>query len=114
MSGRTHLDIKPSNIVLDANDNAILIDVGGTDGFMWEWLSLEMRILIRQSCPVNKPLDARIVGLMGDRSQLSLKRPRSGTLEISIRLQVIADRLTKATPESRISLCDALAQLDEK
>lgn len=56
----------------------------------------------------------QIVRLMGDRSQLSLKRARSGTLEISIRLQVIADRLTKATPESRISLCNALAQLDEK
>ncbi|KAK5637549.1 hypothetical protein RRF57_013264 [Xylaria bambusicola] len=42
--GLTHMDIKPSNIVISANLEAILIDVSGR-AFSHEWLSPEMRCL---------------------------------------------------------------------
>ncbi|KAJ6185216.1 hypothetical protein N7519_006517 [Penicillium mononematosum] len=60
--GRTHLDIKPSNIVLDVNKDAVLIDVSGTGGFMWEWLSPEMQNILQNSeiTPSNTPFEARV------------------------------------------------------
>lgn len=61
--GRTHLDIKPSNIVLDANKNAVLIDVSGTGGYVWEWRSTEMQVVIQQNSetsPANTPFEARV------------------------------------------------------
>ena len=115
--GRTHLDIKPSNIVLDANENAVLIDVSGTGGYVWEWLSPEMQILIQQNSetsPANTPFEARVsTDCWAYGRLLSAIAEKSGTSGIGKKLQFIADGLTKAAPESRISLCDALAQLNE-
>ncbi|KAJ5803783.1 uncharacterized protein N7518_000086 [Penicillium psychrosexuale] len=116
--GRTHLDIKPSNIVLDANKNAVLIDVSGTGGYVWEWLSPEMQVLIQQNSetsPANTLFEARVAtDCWAYGRLLSALAEKSGTPGIGRRLQSIADGLTKAAPGSRISLSDALAQLDEK
>ncbi|KAJ5550390.1 hypothetical protein N7461_005088 [Penicillium sp. DV-2018c] len=116
--GRTHLDIKPSNIVLDATNNAVLIDVSGTGGYVWEWLSPEMQVLIQENnetSPANAPFEARIATDCWAYGRLLLAlAEKSGTPGISRKLQFIADGLTKAAPQSRISLCDALAQLNEK
>ena len=116
-SGRTHLDIKPSNIVLDANKNAILIDISGTGGYLWEWLSPEMQILIQQNIditPANMPFGVRVAtdcwayGRL--LSTIAEKCPPGGTGE---KLRFIGEALNKAAPESRISLRDALAQLED-
>ncbi|KAJ5555301.1 hypothetical protein N7535_007740 [Penicillium sp. DV-2018c] len=116
--GRTHLDIKPSNIVLDANENAVLIDVSGTGGYVWEWLSPEMQILIQQNSepnPANTPFEARVAtDCWAYGRLLSALAEKCGTPGISRKLQFIADGLAKTTPESRITLCDALSQLNEK
>ncbi|KAJ5135134.1 uncharacterized protein N7515_004412 [Penicillium bovifimosum] len=116
--GRTHLDIKPSNIVLDANENAVLIDVSGTGGYVWEWLSPEMQAFIQQnseSSPANAPFEARVsTDCWAYGRLLSTMAEKIGTSGIGEKLQSIANALTKAVPESRISLCDALAQLNEK
>jgi serine/threonine protein kinase len=115
--GRTHLDIKPSNIVLDANEHAVLIDVSGTGGYVWEWLSPEMQILIQniETSPANTPFEARVAtDCWAYGRLLSALAERSGTPWIGKKLQFIADGLTKAAPELRISLCDALSRLDEK
>ncbi|CAG8942466.1 unnamed protein product [Penicillium salamii] len=116
--GQTHLDIKPSNIVLDANENAVLIDVSGTGGYVWEWLSPEMQILVQENSetsPANTPFEVRVATDSWAYGRLlSALAEKSGTPGISRKLQFIADGLTKAAPESRVSLCDALAQLNEK
>lgn len=39
----SHMDIKPSNMVLDKDENLVLIDVGGAGGVTREWLSPEMQ-----------------------------------------------------------------------
>ncbi|KAL4795930.1 kinase-like domain-containing protein [Aspergillus venezuelensis] len=39
----THMDIKPSNIVIDSRGNAILIDISGIGGFTHGWLAPEIR-----------------------------------------------------------------------
>lgn len=53
--GRSHLDVKPSNIVFDARKNAILIDISGTGGYVWEWLSPEMQMFTEQNIEISLP-----------------------------------------------------------
>ncbi|KAK4040606.1 kinase-like domain-containing protein [Parachaetomium inaequale] len=42
--GLTHMDLKPSNVVISADMRAILVDLSGIGGVTREWLSPEMRI----------------------------------------------------------------------
>ncbi|RMJ05076.1 hypothetical protein CDV36_014254 [Fusarium kuroshium] len=42
----THMDIKPSNMVLDKDKNLVLIDVGGAGGVTREWLSPKMQQIL--------------------------------------------------------------------
>jgi serine/threonine protein kinase len=114
----THLDIKPSNIVLDAADNAILIDISGTGGYTWEWLSPEMQVSIQQSIestPFNRPFEVRVAtDCWAYGRLLSIITEMSAPGGTGDRLRFIADALTRAAPESRVSLRDALVQLEEK
>lgn len=52
----THMDIKPSNMVLDKDGNLVLIDVGGAGGVTREWLSPAMRQVLD---PLSAPLQDR-------------------------------------------------------
>ncbi|KAJ6142637.1 hypothetical protein N7471_002090 [Penicillium samsonianum] len=116
--GRSHLDVKPSNIVFDARKNAILIDVSGTGGYVWEWLSPEMQMFKEQNIEIplpNTSFEARVASDSWAYGRLLSKiAERSDTDGASGKLQVVADDLTKAAPEARISLGDALAKLQEK
>ncbi|KAF4220059.1 hypothetical protein CNMCM8980_003348 [Aspergillus fumigatiaffinis] len=42
-AGITHMDIKPSNVVLDSDGNTILIDISGIGGVTYEWCTPEIR-----------------------------------------------------------------------
>ncbi|PWY96141.1 protein kinase [Aspergillus sclerotioniger CBS 115572] len=42
MAGKTHLDIKPANIVIDADGNAVLIDISGIGGYTHGWRAPEI------------------------------------------------------------------------
>jgi serine/threonine protein kinase len=115
--GRTHLDIKPSNIVLDARGNAFLIDISGTGGFTWEWLAPEMTMFIEQNspkAPADAPFRARVATDCWAYGQLlSIIAEGSGPGGAGEKLRVIAGDLTKAKPEARITLRDTLAMLEE-
>ena len=52
----THMDLKPSNIVISADDDAVLIDISGR-AISQEWLSPEMRGIF---CPWSLDLGPRI------------------------------------------------------
>lgn len=40
---KTHMDLKPSNVVLDDDGNAVLIDISGIGGVTHEWRAPEIR-----------------------------------------------------------------------
>ncbi|KAJ5925031.1 hypothetical protein N7454_007670 [Penicillium verhagenii] len=114
--GRTHLDIKPSNIVLDAKGNAFLIDISG-GGYMWEWLSPEMKTFIEEKsekAPADTPFDAQVAtDCWAYGKLLSTIAKESEPSGAGEKLRVIARDLT-TNPEARITLRDALATLEEK
>lgn len=114
--GRVHLDIKPANIVLDANKNAVLIDVSGIGGYGWEWLSPERETLMLQDnvSVFDAPFETRVgTDCWAYGKVLSAIATKSGTPETAEKLRLIADCLTKVAPEYRISLSEALVQLSE-
>ncbi|EED14485.1 serine-threonine protein kinase, putative [Talaromyces stipitatus ATCC 10500] len=112
---RTHLDIKPSNIVFDADKNAILIDISGTGGYEWEWLSPEMQKIIQGNAamaPASTPFDKRVATDCWAYGKLLLTMAKKiGTSSLGKRLQSIGDDLTKTDPKARISLSDALERI---
>ncbi|PYI04455.1 putative serine-threonine protein kinase [Aspergillus sclerotiicarbonarius CBS 121057] len=112
---RTHLDIKPSNIVLDANRNAILIDISGTGGYEWEWLSPEMQTFIQQNvetAPASTSFDKRVAtDCWAYGNLLVIMAKKTGASCFGKRLQSIGDDLTKMDPRDRISLSDALERM---
>ncbi|KAL5332150.1 putative serine-threonine protein kinase [Aspergillus crustosus] len=115
LSSRIHLDMKPSNIVLDSQKNAILIDISGTGGFGLEWLSPEMEMFIRrntENIPANASFAERIAtdcwAYGKVLSILAIKSDSAGGVE---RLQSISRRLMEAIPEARISSGHALEEL---
>ena len=55
-SGMAHMDLKPANIVLSEEFNAILIDLSGIGGTTRQWLSPEMR---HQPKPLAQDIEAR-------------------------------------------------------
>ncbi|CAK7229818.1 hypothetical protein SCUCBS95973_007356 [Sporothrix curviconia] len=59
--GFTHMDIKPSNMVIDKDESLILIDVGGAGGFTREWLSPYMSVVEENNAaePLDMPLEDR-------------------------------------------------------
>ncbi|KAL4781049.1 putative serine-threonine protein kinase [Aspergillus varians] len=115
LGGRTHLDIKLSNIVLDSHKNAILIDVGGTGGYRQECLSPEMATSMQQNTemvPTNAPFTERIATDCWAYGRIvSALAEKGGTAAGADKLRFIARRLTEAIPEARVSLHHTLAQL---
>ncbi|WEW59114.1 hypothetical protein PRK78_004583 [Emydomyces testavorans] len=105
---QTHMDIKPSNIVLDLKGNATLIDISGM-GFTHAWLAPEMK---DEASPVN----------MSPRSRLLHDIWAYGKLlnEIAIhidgdsfatKIQIIAKKLMHEEPKLRMRLSTAITQL---
>ncbi|OGM46643.1 hypothetical protein ABOM_004702 [Aspergillus bombycis] len=111
----THLDIKPSNIVFDANKNAILVDISGTGGYEWEWLSPEMQKIIERSiatAPATTSPEQRIAtDCWAYGKLLSMMARKLGAGSFGERLRSIGDDLTKMDPKARISLSDALERI---
>lgn len=116
--GRPHLDIKPSNVVLDKEQNAFLIDIGGSGCYTWEWLSPEMQVFIEENpekTPVNACMDIQVATDCWAYGKLlsfiATNYSPGGT--ISDELRVAGDKLTKLKPETRTTLSDTLSILNE-
>ncbi|KXG53422.1 uncharacterized protein PGRI_004720 [Penicillium griseofulvum] len=115
--GRSHLDIKPSNIVFDDSEDAILIDISGTGGYTLEWISPEMHIYLQQDGEIaaaNAPFGMRIATDCWAYGRVLSTIAEKSDIRASEMLQSVANDLTVAGLEARISLRDALTKLEEK
>lgn len=113
---RSHLDVKPSNIVLDAEGNAFLIDIGGAGSYTSDWLSPEMRLFLEQNyaqTPVNADFCAQIAtDAWAYGKVLSVIAKESGPELVREKLREVGNDLTKAELESRIDIGAALEYLE--
>ncbi|KAJ2895016.1 hypothetical protein MKZ38_006993 [Zalerion maritima] len=107
--GVTHMDLKPSNIVISTDCNAMLIDISGVGGVTQEWLAPEMRSIrdpLSQSMVSRKQNDIWALGKI-----LSMMASVScNDMEKQLLRSVALDATTEA-PCSRISLRDAISKL---
>jgi serine/threonine protein kinase len=106
--GRTHMDLKPSNVVLDLDGNAILIDISGM-GVTHSWLAPEME---HEEWPVDKPFSMRLLNDIWAYGKLLLEIARIiESNAFTTLLQQIATELMQKAPVSRMSLAVATSRL---
>lgn len=117
-NGRPHLDIKPSNVVLDSEWNAFLIDIGGTGCYTWEWLSPEMQAYMEENTektPADPPLDLQVATdywAYGKLLSFIATECSSGNAK-SAKLRAAGDDLTKPDLRTRSTLSNILVILNE-
>ncbi|KAL1982189.1 hypothetical protein VTN96DRAFT_1669 [Rasamsonia emersonii] len=104
----THMDITPKNVVIDAENNAVLIDIGV--GFTHEWLAPEIREELQ---PLGLPFEKRrrhdlwaFGKLLRGLGRLDENGP------FGRKLQQIGDDLSKDDPVSRIDLPTVIIALE--
>lgn len=107
--GKTHMDIKPSNVVIDENGNAVLIDISGVGGITHEWRAPEIRddiSPISLSFEVRRLNDTWAYGkLLSEIVSHGGPSPFSETLD-----QVVACLTTEDTL-ARMTLSEAISRL---
>ncbi|KAB8224318.1 kinase domain protein [Aspergillus novoparasiticus] len=108
-AGWTHMDIKPSNVVRNAEGISILIDTSGIGGITHAWRAPESR---EETSTLELPLKARRLNDAWAYGKL-LSEPASQIGEIySVwLLEWIADGSMREDPETRMSLSGAVRRL---
>ncbi|ORX95372.1 kinase-like domain-containing protein [Clohesyomyces aquaticus] len=109
--GITHMDLKPSNIIISAEHDAILTDISGIGGTTRAWLAPEMLYV---SDPLSESIDSRVRNDIWALGKLLCEMAHSSCnrLERS-RLSAIASVATRKDPSSRISLHDVISHLSQ-
>lgn len=105
-----HMDLKPSNIVININDDAVIIDISGI-AVTKDWLAPEMRAV---DDPISLPWEARRRNdiwaygtLLSMMVQLESDEEKARVLH-----EVIADT-RKEEPSERVELCHVIPKLEQ-
>ncbi|KAL3426071.1 calcium/calmodulin-dependent protein kinase type 1B [Phlyctema vagabunda] len=106
--GITHMDLKPTNIVITSAMEAILIDVSGIGGTSRDWLSPEMRSL---SEPLSEDFSSRIQNDIWALGKIFMVMANAASDETVQRLLTRLSQLATTELPPRISLQDALSLL---
>ncbi|GBF64776.1 hypothetical protein TMEN_7492 [Trichophyton mentagrophytes] len=109
-AGRTHMDIKSSNIVLDGKGNAILIDISGIGGTTHEWRAPEIRDEIS---PLDLPFEVRRLNdVWACGKLLSEIASHAGSSPHATILEQVARCLMRDDTMTRIGLSEAMSRLE--
>ncbi|KAL9609465.1 MAG: hypothetical protein Q9167_005771 [Letrouitia subvulpina] len=106
----THMDLKPSNIVIDIYRNAVLIDISGVGGITPEWTAPELRDKQLPDIPYRQRTQNDVWAY--GRIMCVLAESRDWADEVGF-LRVVAAETTKDDPKMRIGLVDALSLLQD-
>ncbi|KAJ5385484.1 hypothetical protein N7517_003395 [Penicillium concentricum] len=114
-SHRSHLDLKPSNIVMNSKGHAAIIDIGGSCGFTWEWLAPETveDLLNQRLTSINAlPFDMQVRNdcWAYGKVLLAVAEYLAGSV-FGYQLMDVARGLTDESPDHRISLVNAIMLL---
>ncbi|KAI1115606.1 kinase-like domain-containing protein [Nemania sp. NC0429] len=107
--GITHMDVKPSNIVIDVNLELVVIDVGGR-AFSHEWLSPEMRNL---DYPPSENISSRVLNDIWAFGNLVLQMSNASHDELEKEILDDLASCCTAPVSQRISLGDAIMRLKQ-
>lgn len=103
------MDIKPLNVVIDGNGNAVLIDISGVGGITHEWRAPEIRDNIS---PGDLPFEERQLNDTWDYGKLlSEIISHGGATPFSETLDQVVACLTREDTLTRMTLPEAISQL---
>jgi len=105
----THMDLKPSNVVIDINGNALLIDISGIGGVTYEWTAPELR----DKDDLNVPLQERVLNDIWAYGMLlsAIARSVDGSEDVYLLHEVVKET-TKECPTMRMELTNAILKLE--
>ncbi|KAJ5507501.1 hypothetical protein N7527_009644 [Penicillium freii] len=110
MAKKTHMDLKPSNVVIDGDGNAILIDVSGIGGITHVWLAPEIR---NEISPLDLTFHARQLNdtwAFGKLLSLLVSNARYSPFVCT--LKNIANDLMADNSQVRLAIPDAIRRLE--
>ncbi|GES62755.1 serine/threonine protein kinase [Aspergillus terreus] len=110
-AGIAHMDIKLSNVVIDAGGDAVVIDISGIGGVTYAWRAPEIRDEIS---PCSLPFEVRQsndVWAYGKLLSEMASYAEDGPM--SITLNEIADGLTRENAQNRMTLLEAVSSLED-
>ncbi|OCL05693.1 hypothetical protein AOQ84DRAFT_379325 [Glonium stellatum] len=109
LSRITHMDVKPLNVVIASNDNAVLIDISGIRGVPRAWLAPELR---GTNDPFSLSFEERQCnGIWAYRRLLSLMAESAGDSPEAQLLGCIATETAKRNSSLRLELCHVISRL---
>lgn len=103
-----HMDVKPSNIVFDADGNAKLIDISGIGGVTYDWLAPELRSEDERAFTFKAQ---KLNDIWAYGKTLQKIAERMNRIENVEWLIEVATKIVNSTPESRIGLPDVLSSI---
>ncbi|KAL9031844.1 MAG: hypothetical protein Q9196_000158 [Gyalolechia fulgens] len=106
----THMDLKPSNVVIDIHGNALLIDISGVGGITPEWTAPEMRDqnFLNVSQKERAQSDIWAYGKI----MCALAQSRNWGDDVAFLREAVTET-TRDDPDMRIGLLDAISKLQE-